>query len=77
MSCPYKDIFGKPGTGAHSYRFLGLAVVDVALTVLVAMLTSWGLDVPLVYSLAGWFLAGIILHHLFCVRTTLDKLIFG
>jgi len=28
MSCPYKNLFGAEGTGAHSYRFMGLAVVD-------------------------------------------------
>ena len=77
MSCAYKDIFGKPGTGAHSYRFMGFAIVDVALTVLVAMLTAWAFGIPLVWSLVGWFLAGIFLHWLFCVRTTVDKLIFG
>ena len=77
MGCPYKDIFGKPGTGAHSYRFLGLAIVDVALTVLVAVLTAWLFKIPLVWSLVGWFLAGIILHRLFCVRTSIDKLLFG
>jgi len=30
----YKDIFGKPGTGAHSYRILNIAVVVVFLTVI-------------------------------------------
>lgn len=77
MSCAYKDIFGKPGTGAHSIRFMGFAVVDTLLTVLVAVLTAWIFKIPLVYSLAGWFLSGIFLHWLFCVRTTVGKLIFG
>ena len=27
--CQYKDIFGKPGEGAHSYRVANVAVVDV------------------------------------------------
>ena len=37
MSCPFKnysDIFGKPNEGAHSYRFLNLAIVDVILTII-------------------------------------------
>lgn len=34
----YKDIFGSPGTGPHSYRFLGTALVDYSLTILGAML---------------------------------------
>jgi len=31
--CKYKDIFGKPNTGAHKYRFLGVAIIDVILTI--------------------------------------------
>jgi hypothetical protein len=31
--CKYADIFGKPGTGLHSFRLYDFAVVDVLLTV--------------------------------------------
>ena len=37
MSCPlakYKDIFGKPNEGAHSSRFLGIAIVDAGATII-------------------------------------------
>jgi hypothetical protein len=38
--CKYKDIFGKPGTGVHAHRVFGLASVDVALTVLLAIVLN-------------------------------------
>ena len=76
MSCPYKNLFGAEGTGAHSYRFMGLAVVDVVLTVMAAWLISWGFGAPFWWTLLGLFLSGIILHRLFCVRTTIDKILF-
>jgi len=37
---PLKDLLGKPGEGIH-FHFLGLAVVDVLLTVVVGSLIGW------------------------------------
>ena len=31
--CKYKDLFGKPGEGVHSYRIFNIAIVDVILTI--------------------------------------------
>lgn len=64
--CRYKDIFGRPGEGAHAYRIFDIAVVDVARIFGVAF---WK-------SLVGLFLVGILSHRAFCVRTTVDKLVF-
>ena len=77
MSCPYKDIFGAPDTGVHSYRFMDIAVVDALLTVLAAALFAWGFRIPFGWTLLGLFILGILLHRVFCVRTTLDTYIFG
>lgn len=74
--CPYKNYFGAPGTGVHGYRFLGIAIVDAVLTVLVAGGVAWAASWNFWYTLGGLFLTGILLHHLFCVRTTIDKLIW-
>ena len=77
MLCQYRNLFGKVGEGVHSYRIANLAVVDILLTVLGAFLIY--LMFPMYhfgYILFGLFLLGIILHHIFCVRTTIDKLIF-
>ena len=74
--CQYKDIFGKVGEGVHSLRFMSLAIVDVLVTILGSYLLSlifrWNFWITLIVI----FILGIILHRLFCVRTTLDKLIF-
>lgn len=74
MGCPFRNIFGAPGTGAHSYRFMGLAVVDTALTILVAWFSSWwiGGGTFLEY-LAVWFVIGEVLHYLFGVETAVIK----
>jgi hypothetical protein len=73
----YKDIFGAPRTGAHSYRFMGFAIVDTVLTVLAALLLAWFFRWSFVYTLLTLFIVGILLHNLFSVRTTVDGLVFG
>jgi hypothetical protein len=75
--CKYKDIFGKPNTGAHKYRFLGIAIVDVLATILVALIFTYFTKLPFWSSLGGFFIVGIIAHRLFCVRTTVDKILFS
>ena len=78
MLCKYKDIFGKVGTGVHAYRIFNIAIVDVLLTILAAFIIH--LFIPKYHFsliLLILFLAGIVLHYIFCVRTTIDKLLFG
>lgn len=75
--CKYKNILGEPGKGVHSYRFGGFAIVDVLFTILGAFLFSYLLDVPFWICLVGLFLLGILLHRLFCVRTTVDRILFS
>ena len=72
----YKDIFGKPMTGPHSYRFFNLAIEDVAATIIGAWLISYYGNYPFSYTLALFFIFGIVMHRLFSVRTTIDKLLF-
>lgn len=74
-SCPYKNFFGEPGEGVHAYRFFGIAVVDALLTILVAWMVSFYFNLVFWKVLLGLFIAGIVLHRLFCVRTTIDKLL--
>jgi fatty acid desaturase len=77
MSCPYSNLFGKPGEGVHAYRIFDIAIVDVVLTILGAWLLSYVLPYSFPVVLVGLFLTGIVLHHAFCVRTTIDKALFG
>ena len=75
MSCPYKDLFGAPGTGPHSIRFLGFAVVDTALTVLLALLTAFLTKTSFVANFVAWFVLGEVLHYAFGTNTAFLKLI--
>jgi len=78
MLCQYKDLFGKVGEGVHSYRIFNISVVDTGLTVLAAYIIYLFLPkYNFWYILLALFISGIIVHHIFCVRTTLDKAIFG
>ena len=74
--CKHKDMFGKPGEGTHSYRFMGVAIVDVILTILVAWLISFLSGWPLWICIVSFFVLGIIAHRLYCVRTKIDTLLF-
>jgi hypothetical protein len=77
MLCPYKNILGKVGEGAHSYRIYNIAIVDVLLTIIAAFILHFLYPKYSVLSIAiVLFLLGIILHRLFCVRTTIDRLLF-
>lgn len=75
--CHYKDIFGRPREGAHTYRLFDIAVVDVAATVLLALVISRIFGLSFWKSLVVLFIIGIISHRAFCVRTTVDKLVFS
>ena len=77
MDCRYQDALGIPNEGVHSYRFLGVAIVDVMMTILVAALLSYFFRFPFVVTLVAFFMLGVILHRLFCVRTTIDRLFFS
>jgi hypothetical protein len=67
--CQYKHIFGVPGEGVHSMRFMDVALFDYIGTILLAVLTTWATKVPLVITTIFWFVLGIVLHALFCVPT--------
>ena len=79
MFCQYKNIFGKVGEGAHSFRIFDIAIVDVLLTILGAYVLQRFFFMNCNFSLVLLllFLIGIVLHRLFCVRTTIDKLLFN
>jgi uncharacterized membrane protein YcaP (DUF421 family) len=80
MSCPFKkysDIFGKPNIGFHSYRIFDIAIYDVLGTIIISGLISYWFNFNFFLILFILLLLGIILHRLFCVDTTINKLIFG
>ena len=76
MSCQYKNMFGQVKQGIHSYRIFDFAVLDIAVTVVIAWGISYFLKTPFIYTTIAFFLLGIVVHRLFCVRTTMDKILF-
>jgi hypothetical protein len=75
--CKYKNIFGIPKQGVHSYRIFNIAIVDVIMTILVGYIISCIYKTPFIMTCIILFILGIILHRIFCVRTTVDKLLFS
>ena len=77
--CKYKDALGEPKKGLHSYRVFDIAVVDVLFTFLLAKFIQYYLmeEWDFLLILVCCFALGIILHRVFCVKTTIDKLLFS
>ena len=77
MLCEYKNILDKVGEGPHSIRIFNIAIVDVLLTIIAAYIIHWMVPTyRFSIVLLILFASGIILHRIFCVRTTIDKLLF-
>lgn len=74
--CKYRNALGVPSTGVHSLRIGGIAVVDVVMTLVGAYILAYYARASFAWTAAGLFLLGIVLHRLFCVRTTIDRLLF-
>jgi hypothetical protein len=70
-------MFGKPGTGAHSVRFMGVAIIDVILTLIGSVIIAYYTKYSLLWVTIIMFALGIFAHRLFCVRTTIDKVLFN
>ena len=81
--CKYKNILGEPNKGFHSIRICNISVSDVIGTIIGSILIHYLLlkffnyNIDLYIILIVCFSLGIILHRLFCVRTTIDKLLFN
>jgi hypothetical protein len=73
----YKDIFGKPNQGPHSYRFFNIAIVDFVLTIIAATLYAIIFNKSVFYSNLILFITAIVMHYLFGVNTTINTIIFG
>jgi len=73
MLCKYKNALGIPGKGVHTHLF-GVAIMDVLMTIVGAFLLSYFFKWNFIITLVVLFILGILLHRLFCVSTTVDKL---
>lgn len=75
--CQYKNALGKPSEGLHSFKIFNLALVDIVLTLIAAYILHRIFDINIYKTIIFLFLFGIICHRIFCVKTTVDLLLFG
>jgi hypothetical protein len=78
--CEYKDILGKPGEDFHAKRFMGFAKNDIIGTIVLAYIFSIVVaylkyEITFLQSFGCWLLLAFFLHWLFCVETTLNKIL--
>ena len=72
--CPYKNIFGKVGEGAHKYRLFDFAIVDTVMTLGLAFIIARYTEQDPILVFIALLLFSIIVHRAFCVESTLTKL---
>lgn len=77
MFCKYRNILGVPKEGIHKYRLFGFAIADVLMTIIGALVISFFTKITYWKVLLTLFISGIVLHRIFCVQTTLDKILFS
>lgn len=73
--CKYRNIFGRPNEGVHSFRIFNLAVIDVVFTLLGAYMISLYTKCSFITTSIILFLLGILCHHIFCVDTTIARVL--
>ena len=76
MTCKYKNLFGEPNKGLH-FHVLGIAIIDLLLTIIAAYGISVWRDWNFLLVFLYFMIIAIVLHRIFCVNTTINKLLFG
>lgn len=74
--CKYRHIFGKEREGIHKYRIFNIAIVDLGLTILGAILIAYLWKRPFLIVLTVLLIVSVLVHRVFCVETTLTNLVF-
>lgn len=83
-SCPfpslvkYNNLFGEPGShkGMRKFRVFGIALFDTFVVLIFAYIFSLLNGYPFWMNAGALFILGIVVHRMFCVRTTIDKILF-
>lgn len=73
----YSNIFGEEKKGLHRFRIYDIAIIDVILTILAAIIISYYTKYKFFIILIILFILGIIMHYLFGVNTTINKKIYN
>ena len=69
-------MFGNENQGIHKH-VLGIAIFDLLITLVAAWLFSQYFRIHFVLAALLLLVLAILIHRLFCVNTTINKLIFG
>ena len=72
-----KNIFGEPGTGFHSIRFLDTALLDYLGTIIIAAAVSYKTKIPIVITTIILFIISILIHASLGVSTSSTTYIAG
>lgn len=75
--CVFQNMFGPPGTGVHSIRLFDIAIIDVILTLIFAIIFAKITKLNVILVIIILFLLSVVMHRIFCVRTTVDKILFN
>ena len=74
--CKYKNIFGEERKGLHSFRIFDIAIIDLLLTILFAYFISKKYNYNIKLILFLLLILSVIIHKIFCVKTTLTNIFF-
>lgn len=72
--CQYRHIFGKEKEGIHSYRFMDIAIMDVLLTFIGAIIIGYYFKLNIILVFIILIILGTLIHYIFCVETTITKM---
>jgi len=72
--CDYRHIFGKEKEGIHSYRFMDIAIMDVLLTFIGAIIIGYYFKLNIILVFIILIILGTLIHYIFCVETTITKM---
>ncbi len=75
MKINYSKIFSIQGEGIHKYRIFGIGIIDILLTIALAIFTSKFLEINFTVALVLWFVIGELAHIIFGVQTAFLSLI--
>lgn len=67
--CKYRNVFGNPNEGLHSYRIFNLAFFDIFFTLIASYFISIKLKISFYYITLFMFILSYFIHKLFCVKT--------
>lgn len=74
--CQYKDMFGKPNEGIRkTLRLFDISLVDTIPTIFLGLLLSKLLHTNKFNGILVAFILSIIFHKVFCVDSTIIKLL--